>query len=98
MELKDFISQTLVNIVKGVEDANKTTKRFKLASNIHDQLGSGQDVEFDVSIMVSQDSKENIDGKIGVALASIAGDIEQKETSQNLHRMKFRVFIAENEN
>ena len=96
MELKNFISQTLVNIVQGVEDANKTTNRFKLASNIHNQIGSGQDVEFDLSVMVSQDSKENIDGKIGVALASITGDIEQKESNQNLHRMKFRVFIAEN--
>jgi len=97
MELKDFISQTLINIVQGVEEANKKTNRFLLASNVHNRYGSGQEVEFDVAVMVNQDSQANASGKIGVALASISGDIKTTELNQNIHKMKFKVFIGKNE-
>lgn len=97
MELKQFISETLINITQGVEEANKKSKRFKLASGFHDKLGSGQEVEFDVQLNVSRDSKDEINGKIGIALASISSDIKQSEVNQNTHRMKFKVFITENE-
>ena len=97
MELKKFITQALVSIVDGVEEANKATKRFKLASKVHAQYGSGQEVDFDVSVTVSQDSQGSLDGKIGVALASIAGDIKQTESNENMHRIKFKIFITEEE-
>ncbi len=97
MELKNFINQALINIVQGVEEANKTTKRFLLASSKHDRYGSGQEVDFDVSVTVSQDSQGTVDGKIGIALASVSGDIKQSETNQNMHRMKFKIFITEEE-
>jgi len=97
MELKNFISQTLINITQGVDEANKATKRFKLASATHAQYGQGQEVEFDVSVTVAQDSQGNLGGKIGVALANISGDIKQVESNQNTHRMKFKIFITEKE-
>ena len=97
MDLKNFISQTLTNIVQGVDEANKTSKRFKLATTAHRQYGEGQEVDFDVAVMVSQDSQGSVDGKIGVALASIGGDIKSTELNQNIHKIKFKIFITEKE-
>lgn len=95
MELKNFISQALTNIVQGVEEANKTTKRFKLASATHSQYGQGQEVDFDVSVTASQDTEGDLNGKIGVAIVNISSDVKLTESNQNTHRIKFKVFITE---
>ena len=58
MELKDFIKNALTNIVEGVEEANKKYDRFRLNTNVHDKIGSGQTVDFDVSVIVGESSKE----------------------------------------
>lgn len=97
MELRDFIAQSLVGIVEGVEKANAKTKRFKLASDIHASAGSGQNVEFDVAVTVSHDSQGAVAGKINVVYAKVDADLQQNRATENVNRMKFKVFITESE-
>lgn len=95
MELKDFIKRTLIDIVTGVEEANKEKNRFHLTSQRHHGTGeSGQKVEFDVSITVNESSDSDIKGGIKVALVSLGGGVKESESNQNIQKIKFEVFIS----
>lgn len=99
MELKDFIKHTLLDIVTGVEEANKEKSRFHLSSHIHDKQGSGQKVEFDVSVMITASSENDTQGGIKVAFvnigANIGKELKEAEINQNIHKIKFDVFVSE---
>jgi hypothetical protein len=101
MELKQFIKEALLNIVDGVEDANKTHDRFKLIGMKHHESGiDGIYADFDVSVIVNEASSGGVEGKIGVSLlnvvsAGVGSKIDQANLQQNTHRLTFRVFISE---
>ena len=98
MELKNFIKHTLVDIVKGVEEANQETNRFLLTSQFHGGTGeSGQKVEFDLSVIVEEQSASDLKGGIHVALVNLGTGVKETELNQNIHKIKFEVFISENE-
>jgi hypothetical protein len=100
MELKQFIKEALLNIVDGVEDANKTHNRFKIFGVKHESGVDGIYADFDVSVIVNEASSGGVKGKIGVSLlnvvsAGVGSKIDQTNLHQNTHRLTFRVFISE---
>ncbi len=95
MELKDFIKDTLLAITYGVDEANAIKPRFRIANAIHCDGTSGETVEFDVGIEVTDSSQKNAKGGIGVSVAKIGGEVNSGQTNHNTHRLKFRVFITE---
>lgn len=102
MELKEFISEALSNIVEGVEVANsKHGKRFRIIGKFHDRTNTeGAYAEFDVSVIAQDASTGKTGGKIGasvlnVVTASIGSEVDQSSLFQNAHRLKFQVFICE---
>ncbi|MCJ8209526.1 hypothetical protein MUY27_07385 [Mucilaginibacter sp. RS28] len=96
MELKDFIKQSLLDIVNGVEEANQEKNRFRLTSHIHHGTKeSGQRVEFDVSVVVNETSENSAKGGIKIAFANIGGGLKQSDSNQNIQKIKFDIFIAE---
>ncbi len=98
MKLKNFIKHTLVDIVKGVKEANEETNRFLLTSQFHERTGeSGQKVEFDLSVIVNEQSESDIKGAIQVALVNLGGGFKETESNQNIHKIKFEVFVSEKE-
>lgn len=102
MELKQFISKALLNIVNGVEDANsKQHNRFRIIGVYHGQTqAEGAYAEFDVSVVVQNSSSGKIGGKVGanilnVVSANIGSEIDKNSLFQNAHRLKFQIFICE---
>lgn len=100
MELKQFIEETLISVVEGVEEANKKHNRFQLSELFHSGTGvSGQNVEFDVSVMVNESQEKGKKAGIFVALANLgaekSSDSKTIEANQNTHRLKFKVFVTE---
>lgn len=107
MELKQFIKESLLGIVNGVRDANLEQERFKIIGmkrngDIHTD---GNEVDFDISITVDQksNSETGVEGKVGTPIlsvfaASIDGSLKSNSTDshQNIHRLKFKVWISEN--
>jgi len=94
MELKDFIKRTLLDIVNGVEEANKEKNRFQLVSQINHGSGeSGQKVEFDLSVIVNESSENNLKGGIKIAFANLGADGKEISSNQNVNKIKFEVFI-----
>jgi hypothetical protein len=96
MELKDFIKRTLIDIVTGVEEANKEKNRFHLTSHRHHGTGeSGQKVEFDVSVIVNESSDSDVKGGIKVAFVDLGGGVKESQSNQNIQKIKFEIFISE---
>lgn len=95
MDLKEFIRQALLDIVDGVEEANKEKDRFRLTSHVHANGESGQKVEFDISVMIAESSENNINGGLKVAVANLGRSKKEVESNQNTHKIKFEVFIKE---
>jgi hypothetical protein len=95
MELKDFIKQALLDVVNGVEEANVEKDRFRLTNHKHHGTGeNGQQIEFDLSVIVNESTENNIKGGIKMALANLGGGHKESESNQNVHKIKFQVFIA----
>lgn len=96
MELKTFITNTLLDITQGVEDANKLSNRFHLSGYKHSATEqSGQKIEFDLSIVVKESSENDINGGIKLAIFNLGAGTKTSESNQNIHKLKFDVFVAE---
>jgi hypothetical protein len=95
MELRDFISNALLAITQGVSDANDVTPRFRLARKIHADGTSGDEVEFDMQVVVTESGERNAKGGISVSVVKIGGEAKSAQTNQSSHHLKFSVFISE---
>lgn len=100
MELKCFIKEALINIVDGVEDANKVHDRFKIIGVKHESGIDGNFADFDVSVIVNETSGSEAGGKVGasflnVVSVDVGSKIDQTSAHQNAHRLTFKVFISE---
>ncbi len=106
MELRQFVKESLLGIVNGVKDANSEQERFKIIGIQRNNKNiDGNEVDFDISITVEQKlgSEIGVGGKAGtpvlsVFAASVDGGLKSNSTDshQNVHRLKFKVWISEN--
>ncbi len=96
MELKDFIKRSLLDVVTGVEEANEEKDRFRLTGHKHVGTGQrGQKIEFDISVVIDRSSESDLNGGIKVAFANFGGGQKETENSQNVHKIKFEIFVKE---
>ena len=106
MELKDFITQTLVSIVEGVKDAQLEVDEhhaqinpYVLPDDVEDPEILGQTergstprpVEFDVLVTASQTEGE--EGGAGIRVAGLGMGVRGEATTTTGHesRIKFKV-------
>ena len=103
MELKQFVKEALLSITEGVEEANSKYNRFKIIGIKRNESGiDGNNVDFDVSIVVEQKSSGKVRGKVGVSIlnvvsANVDSKLDQTDSHQNVNRLKFKVWVSENE-
>lgn len=111
IELKDFIKETLVNIISGVKDANEQVKKEKDANikrfflsrdptkKTYAVTRKGTFVDFDIGLIASEFEGETAKKGIGVALSNIlvgtSKKDELKSKDEKIHRIKFKVFVTE---
>lgn len=95
MELKEFISKTLVDITEGIAEASDSIGR---SIGFATEKNSSSNIEFDVAVTVESGSSAEGGAKAGISIASIdlisgklKGQIEEK--SSNVSRVKFSVWI-----
>lgn len=104
MDLKEFTKQTLIQIVEGAEDANRslmirgsyipyTNMRNTNSAYTVDDEGAHRlviDVDFDVAITATE--SEGANGGAGlkvVCLFSVGGNVESKTENQTISRIKY---------
>ena len=100
MELKQFIKEALLGITNGIDDANKEVDRFKILGVKHESGIDGNYADFDVSVVVNEESKVDVSGEIkaswlSVFSAKLGSKIGQKNVNNNTHRITFKVYISE---
>ncbi len=107
LKLKDFITESLTQIVEGIREAQKQTAetgalinpvvgvssegRIAYVDDRHNQFA--QRVEFDVAVGATEERKAA--GKVGV-LWVVAGGVEGEKTSgtETASRIRFGVYVA----
>jgi len=109
MKLEDFISESITQIINGVEKAQKIaeTKGAKVHPNtllFNSSSGNSfideitdrpaQNIDFDISITTKEE--EGTSGKLGVFVSVFKAGLEGKEGIENLtsNRIKFSVPIV----
>lgn len=101
MELKDFISQTLVEIQGGVQDAINTTIANKTMGAINPVWGTSDDihrrdlqtVDFDIAVTVSDKTTGEANAGIKVAVFKIGGEASGSTKTSNVSRIQFSIPI-----
>lgn len=102
MELREFISTVLVEIVRGVEDAQSRIKDSKATINplglqtqiaLEQNEGSPEFSEVEFEVGVRADKKGGAGGGIGVQLAvfSVGGDRKSLESESHINKLRFSV-------
>ena len=100
MNLHQFVKETLVQIVKGIEDANqsldpdkpKPDQAFLLAYSGGEPQRSPH-TEFDVAVTTQLEATGQAEGKAQLIVAAIALDGSGSVSRENTSRVKFSVLI-----
>ncbi len=97
MELQEFIKNSLVNIRKGVSDANDDLMKdvnkhrvFELDSNSKE----GGHVDFDIAVIATSEKGKTGGGGIKIAVVSVGGEVKNKKSEESVSRIKFSVKIG----
>lgn len=86
---------TCKNFLQVQQEGDREVKRNESGIN-------GNNVDFDVSIVVEQESSGKVRGKVGASIlnvisANIDSKLDQTDSHQNVNRLKFKVWVSENE-
>lgn len=101
MELKDFIKQSLIDIIQGVEEAQKELPQGKIVppvapsfKSVENGIHHMQAVSFEV--FVSVDESKGKEAKIGVVSSIIGAGMgnNSKEGSTHTSKLAFKVPIS----
>lgn len=96
MELKEFIKESIKNIMEGVSEAQEEIARGKVASRFPTQflgwyesgLSNRQLIDFEVSVNAVE--KEGSEAKLNVVAAVIGGGVKGDSSSASSHTAKLQ--------
>ena len=90
MDVKEFVSKTLLQIVEGVQEAisqNPTNARINPSNSFAHAL---KQVEFDVAITATDER----DASGGIKVGGIGADLQSKSRDGSVSRIKFTVPVV----
>ncbi|PHR68282.1 hypothetical protein [Alcanivorax sp.] len=99
MELREFISQTLVDIQGGVNDAIHKAKAGEIPGAINPVWGGAKEagrediqvVSFDIAVAVSESTDSGVKGGIKVMGIGVDGDTTEFKENSHTSRIQFTV-------
>lgn len=101
MDLKDFIRETLLQIQRGIGEAQKELHGTYLGvispifKPIDDLTENDLEwVDFDVAVTVTESKDRDAGGKLNVAAISLVGSSKRSHETESISRVKFRVPIV----
>lgn len=87
MELDEFITKTLIDVVRGVRGANSNLDN----SSDKFQLRAGEDVSFDVAVTISEKSDTSRGGSIKIYAVNLGGEKGASNINESVTRIKFKI-------
>lgn len=99
MQLDEFVKTTLMQVVKGVIDAQSEVKGLGAVVNPRPDEGYGQrretNISFDVALTVTGTSSDELGGKLTVAsILNLGGKTTESDARQETSRIQFDVTMA----
>jgi hypothetical protein len=103
MDLKEFISESLVQIQEGVQDAIHRRQAKKDSSGVINPVWGNaddisaehcQDVEFDVAVTVSDKMSGSAKGGLKIYVAEFGGEGSKSSERSTVNRLKFSVPVV----
>jgi hypothetical protein len=107
MELKDFIAQTISQIMEGVKEAQKLAEKLGGGVNPKGQVyltaesapfmdkettRIGDFIHFDVEVEVTEGKTESGGAKISIpSIGGFGGKLSRKKQNRSINRVKFRL-------
>lgn len=94
MELRDFIKSSITEIVEGLTDASKSlgSKDITLHTGSDGKKGVTP-VQFDVAIVLKDESGGKAGGRIEVASIGIGGQKTSSRSSESISKVSFTVLL-----
>lgn len=100
MQLDQFVTETLVQIVKGIQGANqsldpdqpKANQAFGLSYSGGDPQ-RGPHIEFDVAVTTQLEAAGQIQGKAQLLVAAVELDGSGSASREKISRVKFSVLV-----
>jgi len=95
MDIEEFISTTLVSIYSGVHKANEEIIKNKTEKNRYFWLRSNEDksaIVFDIAVTTAKEKTKAGGGGIKVRVVEVGGEINSKNTQENVSRIKFVIY------
>ena len=92
MELKEFITQTNIQITDGLREGHKYVQDNNLGKGVSDSMP--KEINFDIAVSSSEEEKTGIGGKISVAsILSLGANNEATFKASNVSRIQFKIFV-----
>jgi len=104
MDIKDFIENTLVQIVQGVNNANeklkdtgsiissKNVRPLRDGTTYNTETGDLVNlIEFDIAVTVNE--RDTANGGMGIKIAgiNIGGNLQNENANQSINKIKFSI-------
>lgn len=99
MQLDEFVKATIMQVVKGVSDAQEEAAEFGAVVNPRELEGKGRrketSIAFDVALTVTGTNSEEVGGKLTVAsILSLGGKVTESDARQETSRIQFDVAVS----
>lgn len=95
MEIKDFISETLVQIDQAMKEAKERTERDH---HVSQGVKGGQGVSFSLAVTNADTKESSKSGKGGLSIkvieASLGGSANVKSASETVSRIEFTIKVS----
>lgn len=97
MQLDEFVKTTLMQVVKGVKDAQEEAVEF--GAVVNPQVGYGGTREtviaFDVALTVTGSSSDEVGGKVTVIpFLNLGGKATESDARQETSHVKFEITLS----
>jgi hypothetical protein len=93
MELKEFISETLIQIADGIQEGHKYICDKNKGGGVNDTRLIT--IRFDVAVTILDEEKSGISGKIGIVnLISAGGDNGNTSSNTKYSRIEFSLPVS----
>ncbi|MFQ1828366.1 hypothetical protein ACK38R_20070 [Aeromonas veronii] len=99
MQLDEFVKTTIMQVVKGVSDAQEEAAEFGAVVNPRELEGKGRrketNIVFDVALTVTGTNSEEVGGKLTVAsILNLGGKVTESDAQQETSRVQFDVAVS----
>ena len=98
MNLKEFVSSSITEIVEGVADAIDKTKDLKRSfvnpTQRHASYSDATEINFDVAVTVMSQTGSEGKARISVFGAQLGGGVDSATENQEVSRLCFKVPVA----